>query len=96
LAENAEINAEVVDAVGELTNMIAGGAKAELPQWEMSLSTPSVVVGSPYTIRFPSNIDPVCMTLQTEWGPMALEVGLAIPGAVTPALAAKAARAPGS
>jgi chemotaxis protein CheX len=88
LSEATEIDADVVDAVGELANMIAGGAKAELPQWEMSLSTPSVVVGSPYTIRFPSNVEPVCMTLDTDWGPMALEVGLAIPGAVTQAMGA--------
>ncbi len=79
LAETREIDADVIDAVGELTNMIAGGAKAKLPQWELSLSTPSMVVGSPHTVRFPSNVHPVCMTLHTAWGPLALEVGLAIP-----------------
>ncbi len=79
LTETHEIDADVIDAVGELTNMIAGGAKAELPQWEMSLSTPSMVVGTPHTVRFPSHVHPVCMTLHTAWGPLALEVGLAIP-----------------
>ncbi len=79
LREPVEVDDDVVDAVGELTNMIAGGAKAELPQWEMSLSTPSVVVGCPHSIRFPSSVEPVCISFDTDWGPLALEIGLAIP-----------------
>lgn len=76
LSETTEIDDDVTDAVGELTNMIAGGAKAELPEWELSVSLPSVVVGCPHSIRFPSNISPVCISFETDWGPLALEVGL--------------------
>ncbi len=79
LADTWEIDDDVIDAVGELTNMIAGGAKAELPQWQMSLSTPSVIVGGAHTVRFPSTIDPVCMSFDTDWGPLALEIGLSVP-----------------
>ena len=44
--EVREINADVVDAVGELANMIAGGAKTGLSNYKMSLGLPSVVVGA--------------------------------------------------
>jgi chemotaxis protein CheX len=91
LAEPVEIDDDVIDAVGELTNMVAGGAKAELPQWDMSLSTPSVIVGSGHTVRFPSSIDPLCISFDTDWGPLALEMGLAVP---KPAEARAAKREP--
>ena len=40
-----DISADVVDAVGEITNMIAGGAKAQLEKFAMSLGLPTVVAG---------------------------------------------------
>jgi len=74
-----EINADVVDAVGELTNMVAGGAKAELSQYEMSLGLPSMITGRNHAIKFPSNIRPICVGFGTPWGPLSLEVGLDLP-----------------
>jgi len=47
-----EVNDDVIDTVGELTNMIAGNAKANFEQLEMSLALPTVIVGS--------NLDLVC------------------------------------
>src|SRR5690348_429932 len=46
----AELNADVVDAIGELTNMIAGSAKAQLEQFEMSISLPSVILGHNHSV----------------------------------------------
>ena len=43
LSECAEVNEEEVDAVGELTNMVAGGAKAQFEQDQLTASLPSVV-----------------------------------------------------
>lgn len=77
LTEATEINDEVVDVVGELTNVVAGGAKAQLEQYELSISLPNVITGSHHEIRFPSNVSPICVPFQTPWGPLALEVGLA-------------------
>jgi chemotaxis protein CheX len=71
-----EINADVVDAVGELTNMIAGGAKAGLAQYRLSLGLPNVIVGKNHTICFPGNIQPICIAFDTQWGPISIEVGL--------------------
>ncbi len=77
LSETTEINADVVDAVGELTNMVAGAAKAELEEYEMQVSLPNVITGRNHEVRFPSNVTPIIVPFTTEWGPLALEVGLA-------------------
>jgi chemotaxis protein CheX len=74
--EADQIDAEVVDAVGELTNMIAGSAKSHLSQYELSLGIPNVIVGRNHTIFFPSNVRPLCIQFETPAGPIALEVGL--------------------
>ena len=73
----SEITAEVVDAVGEVTNMIAGGAKKELSQYALSLGLPTVIVGRNHTITFPKDVKPICVEFTTPWGPISLEVGLA-------------------
>ena len=89
-----ELNAEVVDAIGELTNMVAGAAKAQLAQYDMSLGLPSVVAGRNHCVSFPSNVKPICLVFDTPWGPMTLEVGLnlhpAAAGAHFPAAASAA------
>lgn len=74
--EATQIDADVVDAVGELTNMIAGSAKSHLSQYALSLGIPNVVVGRNHSIFFPSNIRPLCIQFETPAGPVALEVGL--------------------
>ena len=75
-AETREINAEVVDAIGELTNMIAGGAKAEFAEYRLSLGLPNVIVGRNHSIFFADNVTPLCISFRTPWGPISLEVGL--------------------
>lgn len=69
---------EMVDAVGELANMVAGAAKAKLAEYELSVGLPSVITGKSHTVRFPSNVTPICMPFETAWGPLTLEVGMAI------------------
>ena len=76
MSEMTEVNEDVLDAVGEIANMIAGAAKSELEQYELSVSLPNVVVGNPHAIHFPSNATPICVPYDTDWGPMNLEVGL--------------------
>ena len=77
LCETDEINADVIDAVGELTNVVAGSAKAELAELDMMVSLPNVITGADHAIRFPSNVTPICVPFTTDWGDLALEVGLA-------------------
>ncbi len=77
MAEATEINDDVLDAVGELTNMVAGRAKAELEEFELMVSLPSVITGLGHEIHFPSNVTPLSIAFDTDWGPLTLEVGLA-------------------
>lgn len=71
------LNDDVTDAVGEIANMIAGSAKAEMEEYQLSISLPTVVVGTPPDIRFPSEVKPIAVTFQCPWGQMALQVGFA-------------------
>lgn len=77
LVETSEIDENVIDAVGEITNVVAGAAKAELCEYELSMSLPSVILGLGHEIRFPSNVTPICVPFTCAWGSLSLEVGLA-------------------
>ncbi|NOX55113.1 MAG: chemotaxis protein CheX [Planctomycetes bacterium] len=75
--QTTEINADVADAVGELANMIAGAAKAKLEHYELSLGLPNVIVGRNHTLFFPTSVRPICILFDCDWGPLAIEAGLA-------------------
>jgi len=70
------IDADVIDAVGELANIVAGGAKAQLQQLDMNLGLPSVITGKDHVVGFPSGMKPVCVPFECEWGPVSLQVSL--------------------
>lgn len=76
LEEQTEFNSDVVDAIGELTNMIAGGAKAEVAHLKLRITIPTVIMGKDHVIEFPSNVTPVTINFTSEWGPLAVEFGL--------------------
>ena len=75
LARPQEINAEVRDVVGELTNMVAGAAKSQLAELQMSLAIPTVVMGR-FTVQFPSSTNPICVPFESALGSLTIEVGL--------------------
>ncbi len=78
MADNdaSELNAEVADAVGELANMIAGGAKAQLEQFEIRISLPTVLFGNYNSIEFPSETPALCIDFESEWGDLTVQVAL--------------------
>lgn len=69
------LNDEVCDAVGEITNMIAGSAKAQLARYELSISLPNVVTGNQMQLHFPSHVCPMVVEFSSEVGPVSVEVG---------------------
>ncbi len=71
-----ELTDDVVDAVGELTNVIAGAAKSKLEEFHLEVSLPNVVTGRAHTIHFPKDVTPICVPFTTTCGPLVLEVGL--------------------
>ncbi len=78
LMEVNEVTDEVVDAVGELTNVVAGAGKAELEEYHLASSLPNVITGLDHNIRFPSGTAPICVQFESDWGSLALEVGLTL------------------
>lgn len=73
--ETDSISREVCDAVGELTNMIAGSAKAQLAKYELSISLPNAISGSDHVIHFPSDVQPLVISFESDIGPFTIEVG---------------------
>ncbi len=71
------IDADVIDAIGELTNMIVGGAKSKLEELKMSIGLPTVIAGRNHAVAFPSGVTPLCIPFESMHGSFCLEVGLA-------------------
>lgn len=70
------VNNDVIDLVGELTNMIAGKAKAGLAQFKMTLGLPTVVTGTNHEVRFPSDVQPISIPFTSDSGRVVVDVGL--------------------
>ncbi len=77
MTELTSIDDDVLDAVGELTNMVAGAAKAELEDYELQVSLPNVITGRGHEVHFPSDVTPIAIPFDTDWGPLTLEIGFA-------------------
>ncbi|MDA7978073.1 MAG: chemotaxis protein CheX [Pirellulales bacterium] len=71
-----EVNADVIDAVGELANMVAGSAKAQLEHLALNVSLPTVVQGSSHRVDYPSGATPICVPFECSWGQVIVEFGL--------------------
>lgn len=77
LGETAqEIDGSVVDCVGEITNMICGGAKAILSEkgYKFEMAIPSMISGKNHTVSHKTNGKIVCIPLETSAGTFFLEI----------------------
>jgi chemotaxis protein CheX len=72
----SEINSDVTDAVGELTNIIAGAAKAKLEHLTLDVSLPATIIGKRHVMGFPQEAASVCIPYGCPWGDIAVEVAL--------------------
>lgn len=72
----AELNDDIADAVGELTNMIAGQARMHLSQQGLnfSASTPSVIMGKGHRLSHMSGSPILSIPFATEGGDLVVEV----------------------
>ncbi|TVR44945.1 MAG: chemotaxis protein CheX [Planctomycetota bacterium] len=72
------INSDVVDGVGELTNIIAGDAKNRLLQkgYSFDIGLPKIVVGRNYVTAQSSSIACIVIQFSSDLGSFALEVSL--------------------
>lgn len=64
------------DAVGELVNMISGGAKGQFKDRKVSISCPSVVIGKNHTVSRPKDVPCIIIPCESDCGDLALEIAL--------------------
>lgn len=67
---------DFADAVGELVNMISGGAKAQFPGKHVTISCPSVVVGQSHQVYGRKDVVAICIPCESGCGPFDLEVSI--------------------
>ncbi len=69
-------NPDFADAVGELTNMIAGGAKAAFNRDDVAIGCPSVIVGADHQIYQRKDHPIIIIPCQCDAGTFDTEVAL--------------------
>lgn len=70
-----ELNDEVIDAVAEMVNMVAGNAKAKFDHDPpLQLGLPTVVEGQGYRLKYPTGAFWLEVPFETDAGPFSLEV----------------------
>ena len=69
MEEHKVINAQVVDGIGEMTNIIAGGLKTKLfnTEWMVNhITIPSVILGDNYNLSFSKGIEYCGVTFEVD------------------------------
>ncbi|MGL4613813.1 MAG: chemotaxis protein CheX [Shewanella sp.] len=77
LGENpGVINEEITDLVGEITNMVTGGAKKRLGNkgYQFEMATPMVVSGKGHTISHQANGTKIVMPFSSPYGKAFIEI----------------------
>lgn len=74
-SEPTEVNEEVIDAISELANMVAGNAKAKFNHDPpLQLGMPTVVEGTGYRLKYPSGSIWLEVPFTSEAGDFSMEV----------------------
>lgn len=72
--ELAATHEDFPDAVGELVNMVSGGAKAQFTGKNVSISCPSVVIGKDHLVFARKDVVCIQMLCNSDCGDFAVEV----------------------
>jgi len=67
---------DFADAIGELINMVCGGAKALFPGDSVNISIPSVVTGKGHFISQPKDAPCVILPCTSDCGELAIEIAI--------------------
>ena len=76
---------DFADAIGELANMVAGGAKAKFEGLNISVSLPNVIVGHNHNVSAPKSSPRLMIPCETKVGTFAVEVGMVLGNVTSPA-----------
>lgn len=69
-------SADFADAIGELTNMIAGGAKSRLTDTSASISCPSIIMAEDHVVCTPREVERVGVFCVTPKGKFVIDTAL--------------------
>ena len=78
MEEFTEVDDSIVDAVGELTNMVSGGAKGKLSElgFHFEMARPVMIVGSELEVKQLGETPVIQIVFSTEAGSFAIEASL--------------------
>jgi chemotaxis protein CheX len=65
----SELNAQVVDATGEITNIVVGGIKSALansPWAFLQITVPSVIIGQGYSIAYANGLEFINVLFESD------------------------------
>jgi len=79
--EITEDHADFADAIGELANMVAGGAKAQFEGLDISISLPNVIIGHNHNVSASRNSPRIVIPCATDVGTFFVEVGMVLANA---------------
>ena len=69
---------DFTDAIGELANMVAGNAKKDFPDSEVSISLPSVIIGPGHTVSQSKASPFLVIPCETDFGQFNVEVAMIV------------------
>ncbi|MBK7405979.1 MAG: chemotaxis protein CheX [Phycisphaerales bacterium] len=72
---------DFADAIGELANMICGGAKSNMESGSVSISCPQVVLGKDHKVQKPSDAVSITIPCNSPQGTFAIEISIRAVGA---------------
>lgn len=74
--EMPEDSEDFGDAIGELVNMVTGGAKAKFEGKAVSISCPSVIIGAHHKVQQMSDATPISIPCDCECGKFTVDVSI--------------------
>lgn len=78
MEELTEINEDVKDAIGEFANIFVGNARNKLVDegLNITISTPTIIVGKDHEISHPQNIPFLVIPFKTDMGNFQINIGV--------------------
>ena len=69
---------DFADAMGELANMVAGGAKSKFEGLKVNISLPNVITGSDHSVCASKTTPRIVLPCSTEAGSFFVEIGMVV------------------
>ena len=70
---------DIVDGIGEIVNIVAGYAKKDLTEYDLSISLPNVVLGEGHQVTVPTGVPAIVVPFDSPLGHFSMEVALVTP-----------------